>query len=123
MIETASGDYVAGCLCAAVHSAHLDMNMYHVLFILIFTFYHSYFTILLILRHGQGLLCANMFQDNSMIKHIVSGKIFNKLENCFFVGGSIGDCTTDSFAVSSPGNKGTPVICGFYSGQHSKIYI
>ena len=34
-------------------------------------------------------------------------------------GGAIGDCTTDSFSVSSSGNVGSPVICGFNTGQHS----
>ncbi|TRY80030.1 hypothetical protein TCAL_16034 [Tigriopus californicus] len=31
----------------------------------------------------------------------------------------IGDCLTDSFVLSSPGNTASPVICGFNSGQHS----
>lgn len=35
-------------------------------------------------------------------------------------GASIGDCTTDTFVVSSPGRVGTPVICGDNSGQHSE---
>ena len=35
-------------------------------------------------------------------------------------GDAIGDCVTDSFSITSPGNVGTPVICGFNSGQHSK---
>ncbi|XP_059084969.1 uncharacterized protein LOC131881983 [Tigriopus californicus] len=30
----------------------------------------------------------------------------------------IGDCLTDSFVLSSPGNTASPVICGFNSGQH-----
>ncbi len=38
------------------------------------------------------------------------------------VSGAIGDCTTDSFAFTSPGNVGSPVICGFNSGQHSELY-
>ncbi|TRY62107.1 hypothetical protein TCAL_16301, partial [Tigriopus californicus] len=33
-------------------------------------------------------------------------------------GGAIGDCTTDSFSVTSPGNYGSPLICGFNTGQH-----
>ncbi|XP_059079183.1 uncharacterized protein LOC131877512 isoform X2 [Tigriopus californicus] len=34
------------------------------------------------------------------------------------LGGAIGDCTKDSFSVTSPGQSGSPVICGFNSGQH-----
>jgi len=33
-------------------------------------------------------------------------------------GSSIGDCADDAFSVSSPGHSGSPVICGFNSGQH-----
>jgi len=36
------------------------------------------------------------------------------------VGDSIGDCLTDQFSVSSPGNRGSPIICGFNTGQHSE---
>eukprot|EP00095_Tigriopus_kingsejongensis_P007971 maker-scaffold135_size322082-snap-gene-2.13 protein:Tk07971 transcript:maker-scaffold135_size322082-snap-gene-2.13-mRNA-1 annotation:"hypothetical protein KGM_18655" len=35
--------------------------------------------------------------------------------------GAIGDCTSDQFSVTSPGRAGTPVICGFNSGQHMII--
>ena len=35
-------------------------------------------------------------------------------------GGAIGDCATDSFTLTSPGNVGSPVICGFNTGQHSE---
>ncbi len=31
---------------------------------------------------------------------------------------SIGDCTTDTFSLTSPGNVGSPIICGFNTGQH-----
>ncbi|TRY62212.1 hypothetical protein TCAL_13666 [Tigriopus californicus] len=34
-------------------------------------------------------------------------------------GGAIGDCVTDSFSVTSPGNTASPVICGFNTGQHT----
>ncbi len=34
-------------------------------------------------------------------------------------GGAVGDCATDTFSVTSPGNRGSPVICGFNTGQHS----
>jgi hypothetical protein len=33
-------------------------------------------------------------------------------------GGAIGDCITDQFSLSSPGNVGSPVICGVNAGQH-----
>ena len=46
-----------------------------------------------------------------------------KLNIIFFIGGSIGDCTIDSFSVSAPGNKGSPEICGLNTGQHSKNYL
>jgi hypothetical protein len=37
-----------------------------------------------------------------------------------FIGSQIGDCLTDTFTLTSPGNRGSPVICGFNTGQHSK---
>jgi hypothetical protein len=40
----------------------------------------------------------------------------------FSVGGALGDCTTDQFVMTSSGNKGTPVICGFNTGQHSQSF-
>jgi len=37
-------------------------------------------------------------------------------------GGSIGDCATDAFAITSPGgNRPIPVICGDNGGQHCGI--
>jgi hypothetical protein len=36
------------------------------------------------------------------------------------VGGAIGDCTIDQFVITAPGNKGSPPICGFNTGQHCK---
>jgi hypothetical protein len=33
-------------------------------------------------------------------------------------GGGIGDCTTDTFTLTSPGKSGSPVICGYNTGQH-----
>ncbi|TRY74498.1 hypothetical protein TCAL_12450 [Tigriopus californicus] len=35
------------------------------------------------------------------------------------LGGAIGDCTTDTFTITAPGNFAPPLICGFNSGQHS----
>ena len=34
-------------------------------------------------------------------------------------GGAIGDCAYDQFQISGP-NRGSPVICGTNTGQHSK---
>eukprot|EP00094_Tigriopus_californicus_P010821 TCALIF_10438-PA protein Name:"Protein of unknown function" AED:0.11 eAED:0.11 QI:0/0.72/0.83/0.91/0.63/0.75/12/47/345 len=34
-------------------------------------------------------------------------------------GGAIGDCTTDTFSITSPRNFAPPVICGFNTGQHT----
>ena len=36
-------------------------------------------------------------------------------------GGFIGDCNTDRFTVSSLGNAGAPIICGYNTGQHSRL--
>ncbi|CAB4054062.1 unnamed protein product [Lepeophtheirus salmonis] len=33
--------------------------------------------------------------------------------------GATGDCVTDSFSFTSPGSRGSPVICGANSGQHT----
>ncbi|TRY78172.1 hypothetical protein TCAL_16686 [Tigriopus californicus] len=33
-------------------------------------------------------------------------------------GGAIGDCTSDTFSVTSPGGSGSPIICGINTGQH-----
>jgi len=32
--------------------------------------------------------------------------------------GSIGHCENDGFSIASPGNKGSPIICGYNTGQH-----
>ncbi len=39
---------------------------------------------------------------------------------CFLTGGAVGDCITDQFTITAPANQGTPTICGFNTGQHSK---
>lgn len=36
-------------------------------------------------------------------------------------GGAIGDCVSDTFTLTSPGNRGSPVICGINTGQH--LYV
>eukprot|EP00095_Tigriopus_kingsejongensis_P007868 maker-scaffold127_size327531-snap-gene-0.7 protein:Tk07868 transcript:maker-scaffold127_size327531-snap-gene-0.7-mRNA-1 annotation:"PREDICTED: uncharacterized protein LOC101744434" len=33
-------------------------------------------------------------------------------------GGALGDCLTDQFSITNPSGAGTPVICGFNTGQH-----
>ena len=37
----------------------------------------------------------------------------------------VGDCLTDQMSISAPGSTGSPVICGYNSGQHSnfKLYL
>ena len=35
-------------------------------------------------------------------------------------GGAIGQCYKDTFTVASGGNFGSPIICGYNTGQHSK---
>ena len=37
-----------------------------------------------------------------------------------FPGGVVGDCYGDVFQIGSPGNVGSPVICGYNTGQHSE---
>ena len=34
--------------------------------------------------------------------------------------GALGSCNTDTFTVVGSGGSGSPIICGFNSGQHSK---
>ena len=34
-----------------------------------------------------------------------------------------GACTTDAFTITSPGNVGSPLICGLNTGQHSKFQL
>ena len=38
------------------------------------------------------------------------------------IAGAVGDCTGDTFTASSPSLGGSPVICGYNTGQHSKIH-
>ena len=33
----------------------------------------------------------------------------------------LGQCQTDAFSVTAPGNNAPPVICGTNSGEHSKL--
>ena len=34
-----------------------------------------------------------------------------------------GQCQTDTFSVTAPGNDAPPVICGINSGEHSKFIV
>jgi len=36
-------------------------------------------------------------------------------------GGAIGDCAVDTFTLSAPGNRASPIICGTNTGQHMYI--
>ena len=35
----------------------------------------------------------------------------------------MGDCLTDQMSINSPGGIGSPIICGFNTGQHSMYYV
>ena len=35
----------------------------------------------------------------------------------------VGDCLTDQMSISAPGSTGSPVICGYNSGQHSNFKL
>ena len=54
-----------------------------------------------------------IFQDRCIACNY---KDFYYRKNIFFVG----DCMDDKFSIASIGVRGTPVICGFNTGQHSK---
>eukprot|EP00094_Tigriopus_californicus_P010201 TCALIF_09840-PA protein Name:"Protein of unknown function" AED:0.28 eAED:0.28 QI:215/0.2/0.83/1/0.8/0.83/6/0/129 len=41
---------------------------------------------------------------------------------CEARGGAIGDCATDIFTITAPGNFAPPVICGFNTGQHTLTF-
>ncbi len=41
----------------------------------------------------------------------------------FLLGGYIGDCVVDQFAITSTAGAGSPVICGTNTGYHSKIKL
>ena len=36
---------------------------------------------------------------------------------------AVGSCTTDTFSLASDGNQGTPIICGYNTGQHGKAKL
>ena len=48
--------------------------------------------------------------------------IFKKSNFQNQIAGAVGDCTGDTFSASSPSLGGSPVICGYNTGQHSKIH-
>ena len=41
--------------------------------------------------------------------------------NHFFPDYAAGACLTDQMSITSPGGIGSPIICGYNSGQHSKF--
>ena len=41
----------------------------------------------------------------------------------FNAGSDVGDCATDTFSITSPGGVGSPVICGYNTGQHSETLL
>jgi len=47
--------------------------------------------------------------------------IINLLNPDVSAGETYGDCSTDTFSISSPGNQGPPVICGKNAGHH--VYV
>ena len=36
---------------------------------------------------------------------------------------AVGTCTTDTFSLASDGNQGTPIICGYNTGQHVLVDV
>ena len=38
----------------------------------------------------------------------------------FPIGSALGDCVDDTFSVTSSAGRGSPVICGYNTDQHSK---
>ncbi|XP_059087177.1 uncharacterized protein LOC131883677 [Tigriopus californicus] len=53
-----------------------------------------------------------------MTSFSIGGPVVGTTETVAANAGAIGDCTTDQFSVTAPGGVGSPVICGFNSGQH-----
>ena len=51
-----------------------------------------------------------------------SGFFLNDQIKILIIGSSIGDCTSDTFVLATAGGIGSPVICGFNTGQHSKQF-
>ena len=56
-----------------------------------------------------------------MVSHHYKAK-WNIVMAFLFLGGALGDCISDQFMLTSPGNSGSPVICGFNTGQHSNAF-
>ena len=50
----------------------------------------------------------------------IPAKKFYSIFVSWIPGAAIGDCLTDTFSYTSPGNAGSPIICGVNTGQHSK---
>ena len=72
------------------------------------------------------LLLLLMLNKEVFINHFKSNLSYNFFLNInisFLLASAIGDCTKDSFRVASQGLSGSPVICGFNTGQHSKYIL
>ena len=67
-----------------------------------------------------------MLNKEVFINHFKSNlscNFFLNINISFLLASAIGDCTKDSFRVASQGLSGSPVICGFNTGQHSKYIL
>ena len=70
----------------------------------------------------RGDMSATTAQSKKIINYFYCSNLFETISNFSATGGSVGDCSRDSFSVSSGGAsfRGSPVICGTNTGQHSK---
>ena len=60
-----------------------------------------------------------------MIRHVLKMRQFHEKMAQFadfgiFSASAVGDCNGDSFRATAPQLGGTPIICGFNTGQHGK---
>eukprot|EP00094_Tigriopus_californicus_P014059 TCALIF_13615-PA protein Name:"Protein of unknown function" AED:0.10 eAED:0.10 QI:0/0.63/0.66/0.91/0.54/0.66/12/94/345 len=62
--------------------------------------------------------CTYLTQEATSMSFSIGGPVVGTTETVAANAGAIGDCTTDQFSVTAPGGVGSPVICGFNSGQH-----
>ena len=52
--------------------------------------------------------------------HLYASRFFYKMY-LFFSDFAAGACLTDQMSITTPGGIGSPIICGYNSGQHSKF--
>jgi len=71
-----------------------------------------------ICRAGSDICRIRLDFNTFDINGPFTGTVVAASVNTALIGNSIGDCTVDSFSATTPGNMGTPVICGFNTGQH-----